>query len=287
MSGKAQRNRKKRRSSRKGKNNRYKRRSVLLFILFIALLGCGFYLKDRLSYYFHKFKAPKEYKQLTNTPTEHARIDRIVEEHTDKTFGIDLSHYQSSEDLNWDSLSIGYGSVPIEFVVLRASMGSNGVDLEFDEFWEKAAKHNLVRGAYHFYRPDEDPILQANQFLSAVQLESGDLRPVVDIEKYPKIISKKKLRKNLQIFLDILEERFGEKPIIYTYYHYYKEELEGHFDSYPLWIANYNDVLAPNKESPWLIWQFTENGIVHGISTKVDLNIYNGSLRSLKSYTLR
>jgi lysozyme len=52
------------------------------------------------------------------------------------------------------------------------------------------------------------------------------------------------------------------------------------------WLANYNDVPSPSPDDRWDFWQFTENGIVHGINTKVDLDIYNGNSWSLKRLTL-
>lgn len=144
----------------------------------------------------------------------------------------------------------------------------------------------MIRGAYHFYRADEDPVIQANNFLENVKLESGDLPPILDIEKIPKRKTNKKLIQDLKVWCRIVEETYSEKPIIYTYYYYYKDFLKGEFDDYPLWLANYNDVPAPTPDDHWDFWQFTENGIVHGINTKVDLDIYNGSLWSLKSLTL-
>ena len=96
----------------------------------------------------------------------------------------------------------------------------------------------------------------------------------------------KKLISDLKVWCRIVEEAYGEKPIIYTYYHYYKDFLKGEFDDYPLWLANYNDVLEPAPETDWDFWQFTEKGIVYGINTKVDVDIYNGSLWSLKRLTI-
>ena len=56
----------------------------------------------------------------------------------------------------------------------------------FTHYWEKAKKHGLTRGAYHFYRPDEDPVTQADSYIRSVNLSSGDMRPVLDVEKLPK-----------------------------------------------------------------------------------------------------
>ncbi|KMQ62540.1 glycoside hydrolase [Chryseobacterium sp. BLS98] len=268
------------------RKNYFFRRKMILGILILALIGTGFYLKQSVSYYYALYFNKFNHKKLHNTGLETARIQKILTANLDKTYGFDVSHYQNKEDIKWDSLSIGNKTIPLEFVVMRATMGNRNADKHFDEFWVKSQKHNLIRGAYHFYRADEDPVIQANNFLANVKLESGDLPPILDIEKIPKRKTNKKLVEDLKVWCKIVEETYGEKPIIYTYYHYYKDFLKGEFDDYPLWLANYNDVPSPTPDDQWDFWQFTENGIVHGINTKVDLDIYNGSSWSLKRLTL-
>lgn len=282
--------RSKKKTTRKRHLNRRKnyllRRVILLTILAIALLGTGYYLKEKITFYYAMYFKKFEHKKLKNNEYETNRIKNIIQEYNDKTFGIDISHYQRKEDIQWDSLSIANGAIPIDFVVLRATMGNSSSDKHFDEFWELAKKHEKIRGAYHFYRPDEDPIQQANNFLDNVQLESGDLPPVLDIEKAPRRKSNEQLIADLKVWCKIMEEKYGTKPIIYTYYYFYKDHLRGEFDDYPIWLANYNDVLIPSDKDPWKFWQFSEKGIVHGINTKVDLNVYNGGLWSLKGLTI-
>lgn len=268
------------------RKNYFFRRKVVLAILIIALIGTGFYLKQSISYYYALYFNKFIHKKLHNSEKETLRIQKILSDNLDKTYGFDVSHYQNREDIKWDSLSIGNKTIPLEFVVMRATMGNKNADKHFDEFWTQAKKHELIRGAYHFYRADEDPVIQANNFLANVKLESGDLPPILDIEKIPKRKTNKKLIEDLKVWCKIIEETYGKKPIIYTYYHYYKDFLKGEFDGYPLWLANYNEVPIPSPDDEWDFWQFTENGIVHGINTKVDLDVYNGSSWSLKRQTL-
>jgi lysozyme len=268
------------------RKNYFFRRKVVLAILIIALIGTGLYLKQSISYYYALYFNKFIHKKLQNSEKESIRIQKIVSDNLDKTYGFDISHYQNKEDINWDSLSIGNKTIPLKFVVMRATMGNRSADKHFNEFWKQAKQHQLIRGAYHFYRADEDPVIQANNFLENVKLESGDLPPILDIEKIPKRKTNKKLVEDLKVWCKIVEETYGEKPIIYTYYHYYKDLLKGEFDDYPLWLANYNDVPIPSPEDRWDFWQFTENGIVYGINTKVDLDMYNGSVWSLKRLTL-
>jgi len=262
------------------------RRKIVLAILLIALMGTGLYLKKTVSYYYAFYFNQFKHKKLSNSEAETQRIQKILSDNLDKTYGFDISHYQNKEDIKWDSLSIGNKTIPLEFVVMRATMGNRSADKNFDEFWISAKEDDLVRGAYHFYRADEDPVIQANNFLANVKLESGDLPPVLDIEKIPRTKSTKKLVEDLKVWCKIVEDTYGKKPIIYTYYHYYKDFLRGEFDDHPIWLANYNDVPEPSSEDKWHFWQFTENGIVYGINSKIDLNIYNGGIWSLKSMTL-
>lgn len=251
------------------------RRWILLGIVLVALLGTGIYLKNKVTFYYTMF-FDKHPKKLINTEYETHRINRILVEYQGNTFGMDISHYQRKEDIKWDSLKIISGGIPLDFVVLRATMGNAAKDKHFVNFWQKAQEYKITRGAYHFYRPDENPIYQANNYLASVRLEKGDLFPVLDLEKIPKKKTQKQYIEDVKTWLKIVEQAYGVKPIIYTYYHFYKDYLRGHFSDYPLWLANYNDVLMPSEEDQWTIWQFTENGIVNGVNVKVDLNVFNG-----------
>lgn len=262
------------------------RRWIVLAILAVSLIFTGFFLKNKIAFYYAMYFNKYHHKNLKNDEKEAARIDKIITEYNDKTFGFDISHYQKKEDIKWDSLTIANDGIKLDFVVMRATMGNRKKDKHFDDFWETSKKNELIRGAYHFYRADEDPVMQANNYLESVKLESGDLRPVLDIERVPRRKSQEKFIEDLKVWLKIVEDKYGEKPIIYTYYYYYKDHLKGEFDDYPLWLANYNDVMVPSPDDDWKLWQFTEKGIVKGINTKVDLNIYNGNLWSFKKLTL-
>ncbi len=270
----------------KRKSNYNFKRYILLGVLCVCLVVTGFYLKSKLMFYYSMYFKKTEHRTLKNSEEETKRINRIIQENNDKVFGIDISHYQKKEDIIWDSLSIANGAIPIDFVVLRATMGNRSTDKHFDEFWTKAKKHEKIRGAYHFYRADEDPVRQANNFIENVKLESGDLPPVLDIEKIPRRKTKEHLIEDLKTWCDIIEQAYGKKPIIYTYYFYYRDYLKEEFDDYNIWLANYNDVPTPSPDDNWKIWQFTENGIVDGINTKVDLNVYNGGKWNLENLTL-
>ena len=50
-------------------------------------------------------------------------------------------------------------------------------------------KKSFLRGAYHYFRPNENSTLQAQNFIKNVKLQPGDLPPILDIEKISNIQS--------------------------------------------------------------------------------------------------
>src|SRR5690606_40882422 len=113
------------------------RRLLLLAVLFFALSGTGFYLKEKIAFYYAYYFNRFEHKKLKNTAFEAERIDKITGMYADQIFGFDISHYQNPKDLQWDSLSIGNRSIQMRFVILRATMGNRGKDRNFVELWTK------------------------------------------------------------------------------------------------------------------------------------------------------
>ena len=200
---------------------------------------------------------------------------------TEYTFGIDISHYQGK--INWDKVKTS--AHPIEFVFIRATMGKNRKDSKYLENWNNAQKHNYVRGAYHYYRPNENSTKQFNNFKSVVRLEPGDFIPILDIEK-ESIFGRKNLRKGILNWLRLAEEAYGVKPMIYTGLSFYNHILKGYVDNYPIWIAAYSGKHRV-KNTDWIFHQFTEKVIVNGIREYVDGNDFNGTLEDLKKMTLK
>jgi lysozyme len=263
------------------------------YIIAFGTLLCVFallaYYKDHLRYYYAFHFKEKTKHPLKNSQDEAKRIHHIVSNHLNDCFGMDLSQYQDRQDINWKSLSIANQSIQLQFVILRASMGKNGQDKQFKNYWLKAQKQQLVRGAYHYYRPDEEAMPQIENYLKRVKLESGDLPPILDVEKLPKRLSKAEFVANVKTALKALENAYHQKPILYTYAYFYRDYLQADLADYPLWLANYNWVDEPSTDAntPYLMWQFTEKGIVKGIDVMVDLNVFNGNSSALKKACLK
>lgn len=122
-------------------------------------------------------------------------------------------------------------------------------------------------------------------FINSVKLDSGDLPPVLDIEKRGK--DENQLRRDLKLWLDKIEQHYKVKPILYTSYKFKTRYLnDSVFNSYPYWIAHYY-VDSVEYRGEWKFWQHTDVGTLPGIREKVDLNIFNGSLEELQLMTIK
>ena len=110
---------------------------------------------------------------------------------------------------------------------------------------------------------------------------------VLDIENTSSVQSINSLRKGISLWLKIIEDHYGVKPIIYSSASYYESFLAKEFGSYVLWVANYNRVKNPIKHKKWLFWQYSDKAMVLGIAGPVDLNVFNGSKDDLKVLFLR
>ncbi|WP_314243647.1 GH25 family lysozyme [Empedobacter tilapiae] len=208
----------------------------------------------------------------------------VMDKYYLKTFGVDVSHYQGKID--WTKMHTIYHLYPINFAFIRSTMGTTSIDDTFEDNWKGAKENNILRGAYHFYRPDENSTLQAENFIKKVKLENGDLPPVLDIETLPRTQSMERLVEGIKNWCKIIEDHYDIKPIIYTSDKYFEDYLQNHFEGYIIWIANYNFWVQEMK-GHWDFWQFTEKATIEGVERyKIDVNIYNGTIDDLERLTL-
>ena len=223
-----------------------------LFNLIPVLLGCMFF--------------------MACSPTD--RIERY------DVHGIDVSHHQGK--INW-KLVQAQGN---RFAFIKATEGGDFRDSLFQINWEEAHKAGLICGAYHFYIPETPPEAQAQNFIFNVQMNKGDLPPVLDFERMGQV-PREQMIQYLQIWLDLVEKNYGIKPIIYTNLKLYYRIIAGRFDDYNIWIARYSNKAPtlPLKQD-WTFWQYGNRGVLDGIKTQVDFNVFNGTIEDLRELVL-
>ena len=271
-----------RRKPRK-KNTFFSKKYLALVIIIVLILGLIYHYRNGLAYYF-SFKSDKILtNESDNKRISDIRNSQVLENHPGKVIGIDVSEYQGT--IQWDLVDTLEQKHLLRYVFIRATAGNDKTDSQFETNWAGAKKVKLIRGAYHYYRPNENSLEQAQLFIKTVRLEKGDLPPVLDIEKLPKEQSIVNLKIGLKRWLKIVEAHYKVRPIIYTGEKYYDDFLKEEFKDYLFWIANYNFYRERIKED-WLFWQFTEKASVSGIKGNVDVNIYNGDLQQLGFITV-
>lgn len=186
--------------------------------------------------------------------------------------GVDISHHNEKVDLPLIAKSQA-------FVFLKATEGLSYVDPTFAARWLGLKLSGAKRGAYHFFRADKDPIIQARHFCETVgELEENDLPLVLDMET----MDGKRAGAVIiaaQIFLDEIERLSGKTPIIYSGHSFIVElNLPVSFAKYPLWLARYTIVTpaAPAPWKDWMFWQYSENKKINGVSGDCDVNYCKG-----------
>jgi len=184
----------------------------------------------------------------------------------------------------------------VDGVIVKASEGWD-IDPCFQDFLPEVMRAP-IRGAYHYYRTETDPVRQAEIFL--LQSLKGDFHFLaVDYESSNNTLD----RAGAEGLLKMLKYLRAAQPLpvfIYTNSYIYRDNLRvwnEEFDTFPLWIARWKysdaEVADPTRslagddlERSWDIWQWTStgDGAMFGVgSVCVDLNVYNGTVEEMRS----
>ncbi|HWU86308.1 MAG TPA: GH25 family lysozyme, partial [Kofleriaceae bacterium] len=196
--------------------------------------------------------------------------------------GIDVSYYQG--DIDW-AAARGDG---VEFAFVRATDGLGYIDSRFAQNWEAARAQGVLRGAYQFFRPNQDPIAQADLLLEKLGAVSpGDLPPVIDVEATGGL-SPAGVEAAVRTWIDRVRPVIGREPIIYTGLPFWRDNVgAADLTASPLWHAQYTTAACPNIAPPWqdwAFWQYTATGAVAGIAGDVDVNRWNGTRAQLDDF---
>ena len=210
--------------------------------------------------------------------------------------GIDVSLAQGI--INWDQVQ---ATNQVSFVFCKATEGVTFVDPQYKTNWQAIKDHGWLRGCYHFARTSNDPVKEADHFISTL----GDLDPtdmlVLDIET-----SALKGDDFIQWVLSWCSEvqsKTGHTPWIYTGGPFWvgcaptvSDDVAAQLQTYPLWLAAYTN--SPDKYVPgawksvgWKLWQRSGDvapsgfSVLHlpGVHGNVDCDVWNGTLEELQT----
>jgi GH25 family lysozyme M1 (1,4-beta-N-acetylmuramidase) len=207
--------------------------------------------------------------------------------------GVDVSYWDAGID--WPKVR----ATGQRFAISKATEGITYKDPTFGGNWLGAKSAGLLRGAYHFFRCNVDAKKQADYFIDYVRSvkDDGEFPPILDLETNDGM-SKEKIVPAVKIWLDRVESAFGRKPMIYSGQYFLQDFLilagggpPPWAKDYPLWLAQYPnqyvDGLKPALPRGWFsytMWQYTDKGVVNGINSSVDLDVFNGSLEELYKF---
>ena len=224
-----------------------------------------------------------------------------------RVYGIDISHYQHGgrprrrfrgRHIDWKKLrithlgkntknSVGKIDFPVSFCYIKSTQGVKITNPYYRGDARDARKAGIETGAYHFMSPTSGR-QQALWFLKNTPISPGDLPPMLDVELSPRQIAAMggddAMRREMQTWLDIVEQRTGKRPILYVsqrFINKYMLNAPKRLQSYRFWVARYSEYRPYVK---LLYWQLTPFGRVKGIRGDVDINVFNGSTEQFHRY---
>lgn len=184
--------------------------------------------------------------------------------------GIDVSNWQAG---------INLAAVPADFVIMKATQGTNYISPDCDRQYQQAKKAGRLLGVYH-YVAGGNAIAEADYFVNNIKGYIGEAILVLDWE-----IEQNHAWGNYEYLKQVarrVKERTGVIPIIYSMAGIYNgisavaKELNA-----GLWIAQYADNNPTGYQAhPWnegaygcAIRQYTSAGRLPGYGGNLDLNI--------------
>lgn len=199
--------------------------------------------------------------------------------------GIDIASHQRG---------LNAGTIPADFVIIKATGGTDYVNPICDTFYQQAKAADKLLGVYHYANEDYCPGTaeqEAEHFLRNIQGYIGEAVLILDWESHNKADVGWAKR-----WLDYVYAKTGVKPLFYTYtavVNAYDFSSIAQAD-YGLWIANYglNQPQGYSQPNPPLsngfpstvMFQFTSSGRLPGWGANLDLNVFYGDASAWRAY---
>jgi len=213
-------------------------------------------------------------------------LDARAESEVEQTLGHDVSGHQGPVD--W-LLAANAGA---KFAYVKATEGTGFVNPQYRQQYDGAHDNGLIRGAYHFARPDiSGGAEQAEYFIANGGAWRGDGRTLpgaLDVEYNPygdACYGKDAAAMTAWItdFTRTYLAKMGRSALIYTSTSWWKlctGNNSGFGNTNPLWLARYAPEIGelPAGWEKQSIWQFADKGGLPG-----DQNYYNGPMTRVQA----
>lgn len=188
-------------------------------------------------------------------------------------FGIDVSEFQ--KDIDWAKAKAD----GVEFAILRCGYGMDGISSQDDTRFKKniaeCKRLGIPYGVYLFSYANtlEKAESEADHVLRLVKGYTPSLGIWYDVEDNNTSgkVEKEMLTDIINTFCNKVKKN-GYQVGIYASTTWLNQKIDPSITStYPIWVAQYYSTCE--YKGKYKIWQYSSNGAVNGISTKVDYNI--------------
>lgn len=201
--------------------------------------------------------------------------DALKYKNNDTMIGIDISRYQG--EIDFEKIK----NAGVEFVMMRIGIQSGykkelAMDTYYEQNIKKAKEANLKVGVYLYSTAlnEETAKEQALWVINTLNGISLDFPIAFDWENWLYMkeykISLHDLSKTYKSFKKQIEEN-GYESMLYGST-YYLENMWLDIDDEKIWLAHYTD--KTNYTNDYIMWQFTNVGVIEGINGYVDFDIY-------------
>lgn len=198
-----------------------------------------------------------------------------------KALGIDVSFYNGF--INWPAVA----AQGIDFAIIRAGGRGWETGLIYDDDWfqrnlMEARLAGIDLGVYFFStaRAPMEAQQEADYVIRCLGGSALELPVFIDVEysgDYPRGRADTLTNTEREVIIDVFCRTVmdaGYEAGVYSGEYYYKYNLDYRsLSKYTLWLASYTrGARLPDFPVGYDIWQFTESGIVNGITGIVDMN---------------
>lgn len=198
----------------------------------------------------------------------------------DNVLGLDLSHHRAGVPIR---IAKKQG---VRFIISKCTEGTTHLDSTYEDYKLETKNKYLPFGSFMYWRVIYDAVGQAEWY--AKKIGKTDFPPIVDVERYLNRVYGTNTplrpistnRNHLRIVLNVIEEKTGRKPMIYTNFASWRCLMgDAEFiNEYECWVASWGRYppYLPVPLKKWRIQQFTNVYKVEGYTRGVDANWFNG-----------